>query len=496
MKTLFLLGWFVALVLLPSFAQAEVVVEEVEADGGTVTVFHMTVTPAPEPVPALKHRLWSRPQDLQPGNSVVYYLRAFPEGGMEQSWKRLHEQYGDAVDEWYRNDHPISKLPLDKVRIAAGYFEERIKQMIRPGTLCRDTDWGDDALNVRGLETITYLLPHIQVMRAIGRALCLRTRFAIAEHRYEDAIDGLRMNYRLGHDVGQDLFLVSALVGIAIEGLANNNVIDLIAASDSPNLYWALAEVPEPLVDGRRAMQLDITIAPRIVPALLDAETAQHSPAQWAQLVTDGLREFSYVDSYYGSSFVPLIESSMTGLAATGIGLFAYPDAKRRLIAAGKTLAEVEKMPVGQVLFVDAAREYRRISDEHEKWWYVPYREAGDYYQRAVATLETGNTINLGARMAQVLLPAMRSYRNAQMRSQWQRNAFLTLEALRMHAAVAGKFPETLDEITVVPVPDNPITEEPYVYRLDGEMAVLELPFSDGMPGVSWRFEMKLAEKE
>jgi len=62
------------------------------------------------------------------------------------------------------------------------------------------------------------------------------------------------------------------------------------------------------------------------------------------------------------------------------------------------------------------------------------------------------------------------------------------------YAAETGRFPESLDQIQVVPVPKNPITTHPYLYRLEGKMAILELPFSDGMPGVASRYEIQLAE--
>jgi hypothetical protein len=429
---------------------------------------------------------------LKPGNSVVYYLRAFPDGGIERTWKDARQEFGEAVHEWYGSSVPIEELPLDKVRQASGLFNDRIEQMIRPGTMRRDADWGWDAVGLRGPEAIAYLLPHIQAMRSIGWAIALRTRLAIAEHRFEDAIEDIRMNLRLGHDIGQEMFLVSSLVGMAIEGIANRTMIDLIAAPNSPNLFWALTEVPTPLVDCREAVRLEMSLGLRIFPILMEAETAEHSPAQWARLFRENIQDFNTVSD--GNPF--LGDDVARGLVATGMSLVAYPEAKQRLIAGGMAADEVEAMPVGQVIAIDTAREYRRIADEQEKWWYVPFGEAKRNRQRAQAVFEGPQTINFGKMIANFLLPAINSARNAQMRQDWQKNALLTLEALRMHAAETGAFPESLEEISVVPVPKNPITGQSYVYRLEDGMAVLELPFSDGMPGMAWRFELKLAQEE
>ena len=77
----------------------------------------------------------------------------------------------------------------------------------------------------------------------------LRTRLAIAEHRYDDAIEFIRNQYRLGRDVAKMPFLVCGLFGIAISNMANGPLIVLIANRDSPNMYWGLLELPHPLID-------------------------------------------------------------------------------------------------------------------------------------------------------------------------------------------------------------------------------------------------------
>ncbi|MEM9660045.1 MAG: hypothetical protein AAF961_16910, partial [Planctomycetota bacterium] len=96
--------------------------------------------------------------------------------------------------------------------------------------------------------------------------------------------------------------------------------------------------------------------------------------------------------------------------------------------------------------------------------------------------------------LASLLLPATQAVRTAEMRLERQRNAIQVVEALRMHAAATGALPATLDEIRMAPVPNNPATGAPFEYRLDGETAILDLPTSDGTPGVAWRFEIKLQE--
>ena len=55
-----------------------------------------------------------------------------------------------------------------------------------------------------------------------------------------------------------------------------------------------------------------------------------------------------------------------------------------------------------------------------------------------------------------------------------------TIEAVRMHAAATGKLPETLAAVSVVPVPADPVTGQPFLYRLEGDVAVVDAV--DGTP--------------
>jgi hypothetical protein len=68
------------------------------------------------------------------------------------------------------------------------------------------------------------------------------------------------------------------------------------------------------------------------------------------------------------------------------------------------------------------------------------------------------------------------------------------IEALRMYASGHdGRLPASLSDVKEVVVPLNPATGEPFEYRLDGQMAVLELPASDGVR-IGCRYEITIAQ--
>ncbi len=481
---------FLAVLSLVSQARAAIeVVEDADGQQG-LTVHRMTVTPAAEPVPALKHRFRVPLHQLKPGNAATHYLRSLGESnGPGYLWRRLNEQHGDEIYEWYDYAFPVNEIPMKEFRQVTRAFGNYVDNFIRDATQCRRCDWGLEEMDLRGPETIAYLLPDAQESRSTSRGLAALARFATIESRHEDALDYIRMNYQVGQDIAKQRFLVCALIGMAEVGMANKSVIELIGSPDSPNLYWALSELPRPIIDMREAMNLEMSLGLRMFPVLLDVEERNHTPEEWSRLFVETIQNLDESFEVLGIARMPK-QDTLTQLGAMGLSLLVYPGAKQRLIDSGKSPEEVEAMAVAQVLLLDAAREFQRIADDFEKWTFVPYRDMRHPDLRSAQV-----TDGFGKLLAQVLLPAVTAARTAQMRMQWQIDALRTIEAVRMHAAEVGSFPKTLEQIYVVPVPKNPITGQQYQYRLEDETAVLELPFSDGMPGAAWRFELKLATK-
>lgn len=476
--------------------QAELTVVT-DADGQSgLTVYKMTVTPAAEPSPALTYNFVPRSDTLRDGNAALFYLRSFAEGHLASRWKELEKEHGseevhgDENGGWYSIERKLDQATLEKARLGAAAFDEIIKQFVSRATVRRQCDWGHHIDELRGLDIIATLLPEAQESRSLARALMLRARIAVADGDYDRAITELRMAYQLARHSAKAPFLVSCLVGIAEANMANAEVIELIAAKGSPNLYWALAELPRPFIDILPSIRFEMSLGLRTFPFLLDPETTEHSPEEWARLLTAGFQDAQQV-SNNGTHVDDL--SAQAGIA--GMAIVIYPAAKQRLIAGGMDAARVEEMPVGQVIAIDAAREYRRISDEFEKQWYMSY-QAAQQREREMDAFFQGEKLTggFGRVLAGLLMPAVNSVRTAQLRLDWQLNALQAVEAVRMYAAEHGKLPATLEEITVVPVPLNPVTEKPYQYRLDGETAILELPLSDGMREQAWRFEIKLAK--
>jgi hypothetical protein len=482
---LLLLVAMLAAALPSARARAELSVETESSPEGELTIFRMTVTPAAEPVPALAQRLVSREIDVKYGNAAPMYYRAIMQA--PQITKALNDKFGEDWYEWVSASGDA--FPVDKAREAAAIIGSL--DQLREAAARRESDWAWRLDEITGPELYSYLLPEIQESRQLSRFLVLQARVAIAEQRYADALDLVRINFKMGQDVANEPILVCGLVGIAEVGMGHRALVDLIAAPGSPNLYWALTELPNPPISLRHATRFEMSSLLRVLPFLKDAETQEHSPEEWARLLAEGMNSMQGMTG--DAAGFPNREVVQMGVAA--LAMTTYPPAKQRLIDGGMDAQRVEQMPVGQVIAVDAAREFRRMADELEKWWYVPYRVARERSSKAEQTVFRDKLSGgYGGMLAALLLPALNAARSAEARIEWQTDGLRVVEAVRMHAAKTGSLPASLDEIEVVPVPENPVTGKPFEYRLEGDTAKLELPFSDRVPSAAWRFEIKLAK--
>lgn len=459
-------------------------------------VFRLTLTPAGEPTPALKYSLMPEYDRQTPGNSVPYYYRALIhlKNQPREQWKPFYDDF----DRWI--SEPLSRFPKEEVEKFLRGFSTVFEQL-QIATHREKTEWDWRIRDRTGVDAIMFLLEETQEARSLARLLILKSRVEIVEGRYEDAVRTFQMGYKLARDTGQPPLLINNLVGLAIEAMMSRALLDLIDAHGSPNLYWAISAIPDPLVEMRPALEYEMRLPVKMFPFLKDPESARHSPEEWSEILTQAAHDIRAIDGRtpeYGE----LDEESKSKwrAIATAMVLAGYPRAKQELIEAGYDRQKLEEMPVGQLVAVHQAHVYRYMAHEMFKWWYVPdvpYRQAQEGLDRAHDKLKEEGYFSppRGGReiipIARSLLPAVQGANEAAARRQIQRAGLRTLEAIRMHAAVNdGKLPGLLDEISVVPVAVNPADGKLFPYRLEADKAILDIPFKNVR--ASWRLEITI----
>ena len=492
-------------VLSGSIVNGQVAVEKMP-DDRTGRIYRMKITPAAEPTPIFKHRLCVPPRDTVAMNAATVYLRALGGGTYKRLTDNAYEEHGyEKLAVWQSNDGvPIEGLLDTPARKVSQTFDDFIKAHIEAGTKCRYCDWGMAEEDFAGPELLTLDLGVIQNFRGISRVLALQTRVAIAEKRFDRAVELMRMNYQLGIGVGKMKFLVASLVGLAEVSITNGGMVDMIAAPGSPNMYYALTELPRPTVDLREAWRIEMTTAETLFPELFDAEGSDLTVEAWREKVwrisksyfdwTVALNNGAPREAPTEIQSEPSIEQLAYHLVPTVASVLAYGSAKQQLIRDGDDPAKVEAMPVAQVVAIAAARSVKSRVNKNERWIYQPVDVAMRGFQQEDQAMQNQAKLltQPGEIFAYMMLPAGGQVLRAHARIQRDIDAMRVIEAIRMHAAQTGSLPASLDEIKVVPVPVNPATNKPFSYTLKAGTATLDLPKGDGIGQGNKRFELRL----
>jgi hypothetical protein len=382
----------------------------------------------------------------------------------------------------------LDEFPKEEARKVLGH--NTIFMTLERAARCETCDWD---LPIREEEFISMLLPELQESRTFGRLLGAKARLQIAEGQYDEAVRTLQTGYALGRHMGQGPTIINGVVGIAICGIMSHQVQDLIQQPGAPNLYWALSNLPRPLVDMRPGFEAEMYLLYLSHPELRDLEHKDYPPQYWQQLLDKMVERWQLWRA--GRTY-----SQLDRLASTAMVLRGYPMAKRALNAWGRKPGEVEAMPVAQVVMLYTMRTYDELRDDLFKWFSLPPWEAQAGLGKAEENLkkaigEGREVLPIGA----LLLPAVRSASVAGARNDREIAVLRIFEALRLYgAAHDGRLPDKLSDVAEAPIPSDPVTGKEFLYKKVGDTAVLD---AQTLPGYSpqvfhWLpYEIKFAAK-
>ena len=91
--------------------------------------------------------------------------------------------------------------------------------------------------------------------RQFAFILDVQAKLQIAQGRYDQATDTLKTSLAIAKHLGDAPTLIQGMVGIAITALNQSRIEQFIQSDKAPNLYWALADLPQPLVDITKAIK-------------------------------------------------------------------------------------------------------------------------------------------------------------------------------------------------------------------------------------------------
>ncbi len=456
--------------------------EEAAKAVSEIKTVKIVLHPMPEPRPALKYKLLPEFIDLRPGNAAVFYNKL-----MAESSGLFSELYGNEKA-WDWPEAPLSELRDQKNRSIINGWSWKVREIIR-ASQCEYCDW-QTPIREYGIATP---LAEIQQTRGYAHLLAPYARLQIAEGNYGDAVQTLQAGFALGRNVANGPTLIHSFVGCAIVNMMSEQLRELIQQSGTPNLYWSLTDLPRPIIDFRPALVSEYDFLYLTFPDLKDLETKEIAPEQWTLLLNQTIekqlrllnKRSDPVPLQFISSFV-LFEK--------------YPQAKAFLAERGWSPEKIEKMPVCKAVLVAAIRQYNELRDELFKWIYMPYPESVAGMKKADAKMK--EVIHGGQELlpiASTFMPALKTAKNAQARTEREIAILRIFEAIRLYAAAHdGQLPESLSGITEVPIPIDPLQGTAFIYnRIDGSTAILEAPAPSGtnLDAYWLRYEIHLESK-
>jgi hypothetical protein len=468
------------------FAFGPVTRSVAQSGSAKVEEHRVTLTPRGEPIPALSIRFWPDERELFDGDAMPLYLRAAilsMEANTSSPDQERTKAFAALWDEEGAND-PYNPGSIAKARQwLEKYSSEAIIAELRRAAFRRTVS---PVIRVEqypsAADAFGALLPDVQRMRDLAQLLDLRIRVAIADGNIDQAIDLLRVGFRMGAAVATEELLINQLVGLAIINIMLQDVELLQSHPDCPNLYWALASLPRPIVDIKPSLRTEL----RNIARLWDPPVGKKLPVDEAGWNSALLETFERTLGLAGGNSNPVGER-LTFLAA--VTLLQAP-ATKWLRESGTSEAEIERMFPTERVVRFLQWEARRWIDEQEKWLSLPMLLALPELERTRGSTQARSEASKGrddqsmgpslvtTKMFDLLLPAVDLAVFAGLRTQKQLDAQMTIEALRAHAAEHdGQLPESLSELRPLPALPNPVTGAAWDFQ-PGMPAALSFEFT------------------
>jgi hypothetical protein len=458
----------------------------------------MKVVPVAEPQPALAHRFWPARNEMKSGNAFVGFNRAVVLLSQHiRTEKVKSDQFWQDWSAWI--DLPLEELPVEKIRTGLEDYEAVFKEVER-AYLLRDSDYQLMADDLVGLEFLELPLPEFQEMRSVARLLALRARTELREGRVDDAIHTLQIGFRMGEVTGQATDLIIArLVGLAITRMMLAEVENCMVDARCPNLYWALATIPNSSTEVMDALLFESNVVTTVFPTLGQLPDDALSDEAWEQRLVQVVED---LDRVVDATSMDTPASYSSSRLKAGLAILTFAESSRRaLIDAGVPAEQVSRMSAAEAVLRATRQSVANLQQEFSKWAYLPDSIRRPYLKRSDAVFSPdqrsdGSLADTGSILAGLLLPAVNAADASSYATKQHIARLVTIEAIRDFVAKNQKVPTSLDDLQDLPAWPDPIRGGPFGYtKIDQTMAELSwAPRHDGDTATSLILQFDIKE--
>jgi hypothetical protein len=387
-------------------------------------LIRLNVQPMAAPKPALRYLLLPDLKEMNPGNPIPNYLRCM----MDQDFSSDTESFGPAA-----------------LRLA-----DQAARMDKP-------DW--QILLKLKTDGVSLLLPDVQKIRSLASALQARLHDEISLRHFDDALVTVKTMFAMSRHMGEHPTLIGDLVGMAIANLAIGQLDEMLQQPGCPNLYWALTNLPDPLISLDKGIEGE-----RVLISSEFRDLDDRAPMSVDQ-INKVIARIDELRKYDDSNSSKMRKSTWVWVSERAKDEKQVRSARLRLVESGLPEERLLRFPADQIILLDEKLEYEIRRDEVFKLMKLPAWQVEAAAGKAM--------LNRADTLFGFLVPLVNKVRRAQGRTD-QRLALLRhVEALRIYAAEhAGKLPQQLSDVNL-PLPADPFTGKPFRYALDGSTAHL-----------------------
>ncbi len=429
------------------------------------TIVRFSVQPMPMPKPALRYQLLPEVRELNPGNSVQWYLRCFAEQ------RNFFFNKEPVAERTKYLSMPLSEVPGESLRSYGGSALSQADWAAR----LDNCDW--EALRKAQGEDDDQRVIEIGPIRELGRAFRVRLRGEIARKDFDSAIRTTKTMFALARHLGMHPTLAANCLGIEIANLAMASLEEMVQQPGCPNLYWALAELPCPLVEIRKGLQGERARLDTILKAIpADAAMSEAAEEEFVSRISGLMghaREQAGLPprSIRTGLNARIADSERVAGIRTGLLRVAKPDGLRDKLEVLKVLAFSPR----QLVLLDEKRALEALRDDEFKLASFPPWQADALSMKARPDALFAD-----------LLPPPAETRTQRARLDRRIALLRCIEALRQNP---GRFPATLEELRL-PLPLDPFSGRAFAFKLDSGAAHLISDAKD--PAERVHYEIKL----
>ncbi|HEX3314735.1 MAG TPA: hypothetical protein VHR72_07565 [Gemmataceae bacterium] len=431
----------------------------------TEMVIRLKVQAAAAPKPVLKYRLLPELRDINPGNPIQGYMKCFAANRHFFSSKLTYEEL-EKLD-----DMPLKDLPVEKLRAYGG----STLRMVDNAARLDHPDW-QVLLPLKNSWFDSVTFEELGQLRVLTAFLRLRLRGEIADHRFDDALFTLQTIFALCRHAAEHPSMLGTHTALSMANAATYPLEEMLGEPGCPNLFWALADLPQPFVDVRLGLQGEGILFLKEFSLVDDktpmADTEMMKVVDRFQTIDDTMRQrydpvkkkFLRQPPLLRKWFVDRVKDSEY-----------VASARRRLVERGSAETLVRQFSPLQVVFIAQKGVFAERRDEMQKGQLLPYWQmeaafaARESPRAPIPPIALGKDDFAFAEWVQNNDWIRRIQANTE-----QRFALLRcVEALRLHAAEhGGQLPAKLADVKL-PLPVDQFTGMEFVYKLDGGTATL-----------------------